>query len=88
MDQEDEKPKVNPCLMDAIDSGAYAEWMDHPATKLLLGQLREDIETCKNLIIIESQALTVPNVQRMSSLGAQLSARQALLYTATERSNG
>lgn len=78
----------NKTLMDGVDRGAYDEWSDHPATKLLLGQLKEDIAACKEIIVTSCQGSTIPDALKLAALGAQLSARQALLAVATERSDG
>jgi hypothetical protein len=74
--------------MDAVEGGAYAEWREHPATKLLLGQLKEDCTTIKQEIVARAQSRLLPDVLEMASLGLQLSASEGLLDVAMERSNG
>jgi hypothetical protein len=89
MDQaQDSTAPETRTLMDAVPREAYDEWREHPCTKLLLGQLKEDIETVKNEIVARSTSKLVPEPMALASLGHAYSARVALLQVATERSDG
>ena len=77
----------NRTLMDGVDRGAYVEWRDHAATKLMLGQLAEDIQIIREAILTQAKANLLPDSYKLGLLGAQLGAREALLEVATERSD-
>lgn len=91
MDQEEEKPKVNDCLMDALGAEEHAEWLEHKATKLLIAQLKLDCKVARDEIVDRAKAQLVPNeadMMKMGSLGAQLLSREGVLEYIEERSNG
>lgn len=74
--------------MDSVERGVYDEWREHPCTKLLLGQLKDDIRSLEEMIVAACEGHVIPEPLKLSALGAQSAARKALLAVATERSDG
>lgn len=89
MDQaQDSTAPETMTLMDSVPRETYDEWREHPCTKILLGQIKEDIETVKNEIVSRATSKLIPDPLSMASLGHAYLTRVAILHAATDRSDG
>jgi hypothetical protein len=88
MDQQEEKPNVNACLMDAISASDYAEWREHPSTNLLLKQLNEDIRVIRDAICNAAKFSKDPDVRLIACYGTHLSRTECVVAMMLERSDG
>lgn len=83
--EKDPQP-VGARVLDAIPRVEYDEWRNHPATKLVIQALREDIAEAEALLHDEAERFR-PSFVRLRALGTQLFAKRTMLSYYTERSD-
>jgi hypothetical protein len=72
-------------LMDEVDPQAYAEWRDHPATKLLLRRLSADVAELRTTILEKVKAF---DLRYLGIVGTNLGSIEQIIFVITERSDG